>query len=60
MFETGQAGQIRELRGAAPLDVIVSVASAITVTVNEKPTVVPRLPGKEATRFTVHADGSLR
>ncbi len=59
MFETGQAGQVRELRGVAPLDVIVSVASAITMTVNERPMAVPRLPGKEATRFTVNADGSV-
>jgi cytoskeleton protein RodZ len=60
MFETGKVGQSRDLHGAAPLDVIVSVASAVTLKVNDKPVALPRLPGKEATRFTVDADGSVR
>lgn len=60
MLDTGQPGSLRELRGAAPLAVIVSTASAVRVQVNARDVVIPRLPGKDATRFTVDADGTVR
>lgn len=60
MFDTGQPGQPRELRGAAPLEVIVSIASAVRVQVNDRAVVMPRLPGKDATRFSVDANGTVR
>ncbi len=60
MFENGRAGQTRDLSGTAPLEVIVSVASAVSVKINDRTIVVPRIAGKEATRFSVDPDGTVR
>lgn len=60
MFDVGQPGQVRTVSGVAPLKVILGVAAAATVAVNERSVAVPRLPGKDATRFMVAADGSVR
>jgi cytoskeleton protein RodZ len=60
MFDVGQPGQVRTISGVAPLKVILGVAAAATVAVNDRSVAVPRLPGKDATRFVVAADGSVR
>jgi hypothetical protein len=59
MFENGRPGQTRDLRGVAPLEVILSIATAVNVRVNDKVVAVPRLQGKDATRFSVDADGKV-
>lgn len=60
MFDNGRPGQPREMRGVAPLEVILSVGSAVSAQVNEHAVVIPRLPGKDATRFSVDANGTVR
>jgi cytoskeletal protein RodZ len=60
MFEVGQPGQVRTVAGQAPLKVILGVAAAAKIAVNDRSVAVPRQPGKDATRFMVAADGSVR
>jgi cytoskeleton protein RodZ len=60
MFENGRPGQTRELHGAAPLEVIISVAAAVNVKINDRAIVMPRLAGKDATRFSIDANGTVR
>lgn len=60
MFDVGQPGQVRTLSGVAPLKVILGVAAAANLMVNNQSIAVPRQPGKDATRFLVAADGSVR
>jgi cytoskeleton protein RodZ len=60
MFDVGQPGQVRTLSGVAPLKVTLGVAAAANVMVNNRSIAVPRQPGKDATRFLVAADGSVR
>lgn len=60
MFDIGQPGQVRTLSGVAPLKVTLGVAAAANVAVNDRSIVVPRQPGRDATRFVVAADGSVR
>lgn len=60
LYEIGQAGQTRTVSGAAPLRVIMGMASAVTMDVNDRPVPVPRRAGNNATRFTVGPDGAVR
>jgi cytoskeleton protein RodZ len=60
MFGIGQAGQTRTLEGKAPLTVVIGVAAAVKAQVNGEPIVVPRRANREATRFVVNADGTIR
>ena len=60
LYEIGQAGQTRTVSGAAPLRVIVGMASAVTMDVNDRSVPVPRRAGNNAARFTVGADGAVR
>ncbi len=60
MYGIGQPGQTRIVTGTPPLRVTLGVASAVTLNVNDKPVVVPRHANRDATRFSVAADGSLR
>lgn len=60
IFGIGQAGQTSTLTGKAPLRVTLGVASAVSMEVNDRSIPVPRRAGKDAARFTVAADGSVR
>ncbi|MBB6096544.1 cytoskeleton protein RodZ [Povalibacter uvarum] len=60
MYGIGQPGQTRVVAGTAPLRVTLGLASAVTLDVNDSPVVVPRRANRDAARFTVAADGSLR
>jgi cytoskeleton protein RodZ len=60
MFDTGAPGMVRTMKGAAPLRVTLGFASAVDARVNGAPVVVPRRAGKDAAKFTVEANGSLR
>jgi cytoskeleton protein RodZ len=60
LYEIGQAGQTRTLAGQAPLRVTLGLASAVAMEVNDRVVPVPRRAGKDAARFVVAADGSVR
>jgi cytoskeleton protein RodZ len=60
MYGIGQPGQTRVIVGPAPLRVTLGLASAVTLDVNDSPVVVPRRANRDAARFSVAADGSLR
>jgi len=60
IFGIGQAGQTSTLAGKAPLRVTLGLASAVSMEVNDQSVPVPRRAGKDAARFTVAADGSVR
>lgn len=60
MFDIGQPGQTRSLSGTPPLKVNLGLASAVSLEVNDRPVAIPRRPGKDAARFVVAADGSVR
>ncbi|HWK74083.1 MAG TPA: RodZ domain-containing protein [Povalibacter sp.] len=59
MYGIGRPGEARTLSGEPPLKVILGVVSAVAMQVNDQPVPVPRRAGKDATRFTVAADGSV-
>jgi cytoskeleton protein RodZ len=60
MYEVGQEGQTRTLAGKAPLRVVLGLASAVKMRINDQPATIPRQTGKDATRFEIAADGSMR
>jgi cytoskeleton protein RodZ len=60
MFGIGQAGQASTLAGQPPLRVTLGLASAVAMEVNGHAVPVPRRTGKDAAKFTVAADGSVR
>jgi cytoskeleton protein RodZ len=60
MYGIGQQGQTRTLSGVPPLKVTLGAATAVSIEVNDRPVPVPRRAGKDAARFTVAADGSVR
>jgi len=60
MYGIGRPGEVRTLSGEPPLKVTLGVASAVAMEVNDQSVPVPRRAGKDAARFTVAADGSVR
>jgi cytoskeleton protein RodZ len=60
LYDVGQPDRPRVVSGAAPLNVVVGIASAVKVQVNDQVIVVPRRANKDSTRFTVAVDGSVR
>lgn len=60
MYDIGQAGQTRTLAGKAPLRVVLGLAAVVKMRVNDQPVLMPRQTSKDATRFEVAADGSVR
>ena len=60
MFDIGQPGQVRAIAGAPPLKVVIGVASAVHVQVNDVPITLPREVGKDSARFAIAAGGSIR
>lgn len=60
LYEIGQPGEMRTVAGVAPLRVTLGLASAVTMEVNERSVPVPRRAGKDAARFSLAADGSVR
>jgi cytoskeleton protein RodZ len=59
-YDIGQAGRSRAVSGTAPLNVVIGVASAVSVQVNDQSIVVPRRANRDSARFVVQADGSVR
>jgi cytoskeleton protein RodZ len=59
-YDIGQPGLSRALSGAAPLNVVIGVASAVSVQVNDQSVAMPRRANRDAARFVVEADGSVR
>jgi cytoskeleton protein RodZ len=59
-YDIGQPGRSRVLTGAAPLNVVIGVASAVSVRVNDQAVVIPRRANRDSARFVVEADGSVR
>jgi cytoskeleton protein RodZ len=60
LYDIGQPDRVRIVSGAAPLNVVVGLASAVSVQVNDQTIVVPRQANKDSTRFRVRADGSVQ
>jgi cytoskeleton protein RodZ len=60
LYEVGQPGRSRVVSGVAPLNVVVGLASAVSVQVGERTIVVPRRANKDSTRFTIGADGAVQ
>jgi cytoskeleton protein RodZ len=60
IYDIGQPGQSRTVSGQPPLRVTLGVASAVSVSVNDRSVPVPRRADRDAARFTVMADGTLR
>jgi cytoskeleton protein RodZ len=60
LFDVGQPGRPRVVSGIAPLSVVVGLASAVDVQVNDRAIVVPRRANKDSTRFTIGADGAVQ
>jgi cytoskeleton protein RodZ len=60
LYEVGQPGSPRVVSGVAPLSVVVGLASAVDVQVNDRAIIVPRRANKDSTRFTIGADGAVR
>jgi cytoskeleton protein RodZ len=60
LYDIGQPGQTRTVSGQPPLRVTLGMSSAVTLAVNDRSEPVPRRPGRDATRFTVSADGTVR
>jgi cytoskeleton protein RodZ len=60
LYDVGQPNRPRVVTGAAPLNVVVGIASAVSVQVNDQTIVVPRRANKDSTRFSVGADGSVQ
>jgi cytoskeleton protein RodZ len=60
LYDIGQPGQTRTVSGQPPLRVTLGMSSAVTLAVNDRSVPVPRRPGRDATRFTVSADGTVR
>lgn len=60
MYGMGQEGQTRTLAGKAPLQVVLGLASAVKMRINDRPALIPRQTSKDATRFEIAADGSMR
>ena len=60
MFGLGESGRARELSGVAPLSVTLGAASAVSAYVNDEPIVIPRREGRDATKFVIEANGSVR
>jgi cytoskeleton protein RodZ len=59
-YDIGQPGRSRTLTGMAPLNVVIGVASAVSVQINDQSIVVPRRANRDSARFVVEADGSVR
>nr|WP_298716309.1 RodZ domain-containing protein [uncultured Steroidobacter sp.] len=59
MFGLGESGKVSTVSGTPPLRVTLGKASAVTVQVNDRPVVVPRRAGRDATRFVVGASGTV-
>jgi cytoskeleton protein RodZ len=60
MFGLGESGRVSTLAGKPPLRVTLGNASAVTVQVNDRPVVVPRRAGKDATKFVIAASGTVQ
>jgi cytoskeleton protein RodZ len=60
LYDIAQPGRARVVSGTAPLNVVVGLASAVSVQVNDQAIVVPRQANRDSTRFRVAADGSVR
>jgi cytoskeleton protein RodZ len=59
MFGLGESGKVSRLAGVPPIRVTLGKASAVTVQVNDRPVVVPRRAGRDATKFMVTANGDV-
>jgi len=59
MFGLGESGKVSTLTGVPPIRVTLGKASAVTVEVNDRPVVVPRRAGRDATKFVVTPDGTV-
>jgi cytoskeleton protein RodZ len=60
MFDIGQPGQTRSVSGTPPLTVNLGMASAVSLEANNRAITIPRQPGKDATKFVLAADGSVK
>jgi cytoskeleton protein RodZ len=60
MYDVAAAGSVHTMEGRAPLNVVIGVAAAVKVRVNDREIVVPRRANRESTRFVVAADGSVQ
>lgn len=59
-YGVGEPGRARVVSGVAPMSVVVGLASAVAVRVNDQAIVVPRRANKDSTRFTIGADGAVQ
>lgn len=60
MFGIGTPETPRTVSGIAPIQVILGAVSAVKLQVNGQTVAIPRREGREAVRFTIEADGTLR
>jgi len=59
LYDIGQPDRPRVVSGAAPLNVVIGVASAVTAQVNDQPIVIPRNANRDAARFAIDANGAV-
>ena len=60
MFDMGTPGRVRTVAGAPPLHVSLGLASAVNAQVDDRPIVIPRRAGRDAAKFVIEADGSVK
>lgn len=60
MFDTGAPGRVHTMKGLPPLRVTLGFASVVTARLDGRAIVVPRSAGKDAAKFVIEADGSVR
>jgi len=61
LYDLGRAGTQRTIAAAAPLSATFGNASAVTLSVNGRPAVIPVVPGEgTVARFKIEADGTVR
>jgi cytoskeleton protein RodZ len=60
MFDMGMPGRVRTVAGAPPLRVSLGLVSAVSAQVDDRPIVIPRRAGRDAAKFVIEADGSVR
>lgn len=60
LYDIGQADRSRTVEGAAPLNVVIGVAAAVKMRVNDREIIVPRRANRDSTRFVVNANGSVQ
>jgi len=60
VFAAIESGRVRTITGKPPLKVTLGNASAVSVQINDRAVVVPRVASRLSARFVIEADGTVR